>query len=353
MLLRKTIYLLVLIFIVNPGTVFSQKPYRLGTTAASFLEMGVGSVGISMGDACTASANDLSAVYWNPAGLANLDQSQALFSYQTWIADINSFFAGVGLIVPQIGSIGLSISGLDYGNIEVTNMDYQNGTGEMYNAYDYAISLSYARSLVTWFSFGASAKYITSKIWHTQANALALDLGVQVQTQFFSTTERREDGMKLGMSISNYGTKMQYDGDDLLFPVDIDPSAIGNYQNAQGKHNTKGWELPLLFRVGIAIDPIVTSNMRLTVSADALHPNNMSEYMNLGMQYQFTSPGFGDFFLRAGYKALFTQDSQYGLTFGGGVKWWIAARSALKVDYAFQSIGELGNVHCTSIGFTF
>ncbi|MDZ7342296.1 MAG: PorV/PorQ family protein [candidate division KSB1 bacterium] len=353
MFTRKLLYMLVLLLIVGQGIGYGQRPYRLGTTAGSFLEIGVGSIGVGRGDAYTAAVNDLTAIYWNPAGLANMEKNQALFSYQTWVADINNFFAGIGLVVPQIGSVGLSISGLDYGNIEVTNMDYQNGTGEMYNAYDYAISLCYARSLATWFSFGAAAKYITSKIWHTQASAFALDLGVQVQTHFFSTTGRREDGMKLGMSISNYGTKMRFDGDDLLFPVDIDPGATGNYQNAQGKHNTKGWELPLVFRVGVAVDPVVASRMRLTISADALHPNNMSELVNLGLQYQFTSPGFGDFFLRSGYKALFVHNSQYGFTFGGGVKWWIAAGNALNVDYAFYSLGELGNVHCTTIGFSF
>jgi hypothetical protein len=353
MLLRKIVYTLLSLLFLSQGIVYSQKPYRVGTTAASFLEIGVGSIGISLGDAYTASANDLSAIYWNPAGLANIEYNEVLFVYQPWVADINSMFAGFGIQIPNIGTLGLSIFGLDYGDIEVTNMDYQEGTGEKYSAYDYVVSLSYARKLATWFSFGAAAKYVTSKIWHTQASAFALDLGVQVQTHLLSFSGQREDGMKIGMSISNYGTRMQYDGSDLLFPVDIDPEGSGNYQNAQAKHNMREWELPLLFRVGIALEPIVTSNQKVTVSADALHPNNMSEYVNVGAQYQFTSPGIGDFFLRGGYKAIFASESQYGATFGAGFRLWLAAHNALKVDYAFHSIGVLGNVHCSSIGFTF
>ena len=69
-----------------------------------------------------------------------------------------------------------------------------------------------------WFSFGANAKYLTSKIWHSEASAFALDLGVQVQTDLLAFGGKRNDGMKIGMSISNYGTRMQYDGIDLLFP---------------------------------------------------------------------------------------------------------------------------------------
>ena len=51
---------------------FAQEPYRVGTTSASFLEIGIGGAGIAMGDAYVASAGDLSAIYWNPAGLALL-----------------------------------------------------------------------------------------------------------------------------------------------------------------------------------------------------------------------------------------------------------------------------------------
>lgn len=346
-------FIFLLIIMVTGTYLFAQQPYRIGTTAASFLEVGVGSAGISLGDAYTASVSDLSAIYWNPAGLANMATNEALFVYQPWVADISSLFAGFGIRVPGVGTLGLSIFGMDYGDIEVTNMDYQQGTGEMYSAYDYVVTLSYARQLVTWFSFGASAKYITSKIWHTQASAFALDLGVQVQTHLFSLSKRREDGMRIGMSISNYGTRMRYDGKDLLFPVDIDPTSSGNYQNAQGKHSMTEWELPLLFRVGIALDPLVAAHQRITLSLDALHPNNMSEYVNAGAQYKLTYPGKGDLFLRAGYKALFAHESQYGPTFGGGAKLWIAGSNAIQVDYAFHSIGVLGSVHCTSIGFSF
>lgn len=353
MLYKKILLLLVILTLVSQGTGLAQKPYRVGTTTANFLEIGIGSAGVSMGDAYTAWVNDLSAIYWNPAGLANIEQNEALFVYQPWVADINSIFAGFGLNIPTVGTIAIGIFGLDYGDIEVTNMEYQNGTGEMYSAHDYAMSFAYARSLVNWFSFGASAKYIQSKIWHSQASAIAFDLGVQVQTHLLSFTDRYEDGMRIGMSISNYGSRMQYDGDDLLFPVDIDESGVGNYQNTQGKYATREWELPLIFRVGISMNPVVNSHHVVTVSVDALHPNNMSEYLNMGMQYKLTSPGFGDFFLRTGYKALFADKSQYGATFGGGLKYWLAARNAVKVDYSFHSIGELGNVHCTTVGFTF
>lgn len=333
--------------------IYSQKPYRVGTTTANFLEIGMGSAGIAMGDAHVSSVQDLSAIYWNPAGLALMDKNEAFFMHQPWVADVSNFFAGVGFNIPIIGTVALGVTGVDYGETEVTTMEYQNGTGEKYSAQDMAISLSYGRSLTDWFAFGATLKYITSKIWHSEASAFAMDLGVIVNTHFFSVTGKREDGLRIGMSISNYGSRMQYDGDDLLFPYDQEEDALGSYERVQGKYKTAEWELPLMFRVGISVDPIVTNNQRLTLSVDALHPNNMSEHLNVGAQYQFNVAGTGSFYLRGGYKALFLDNSEYGATFGGGVKIWSTPNLGFKFDYSYHSIGVLGNINSFSVGMMF
>ena len=348
----------ILIFIITflvlcnlPGV--AKEPYRMGTTTAGFLEIGVGGAGIAMGDAYVASARDMSAIYWNPAGLALLENNEALFMYQPWVVDVNTLFAGAGITMPTIGTIAVGVFGINYGDIDVTTMDYQSGTGEQYTAYDYNFSLTYSRSLVNWFAFGATAKYVTSKIWHSTANAFAVDLGVLVQTPFFSPTGEHDEGMRIGMSIANYGARMQYDGFDLLFPTDMDPNADGNYQNLQAKYKMSDWELPLIFRVGLAVHPIVLSNQRLTIEVDALHPNNMSESLNVGAEYKFIVPGFGNFSLRGGYKGLFMVDSNYGPTFGGGMKFYLAPSKAVNIDYAYRTLGVLGDVHCTSFGVSF
>ena len=62
--------------------------------------------------------------------------------------------------------------------------------------------------------------------------------------------------MKIGMSISNYGTRLRYDGIDLLTPIDPEPDEFGNYDNVEGIYKTSDWELPLIFRMGISVQPI-------------------------------------------------------------------------------------------------
>ncbi len=331
---------------------FGQKPYRRGTTAANFLEIGYGSLGSAMGDAAVASVQDLSSVYWNPAGLALMRQSGVQFVMQPWIAGINSTYASAGLVLPRLGTFAVGFYQMDYGREAVTTMEFQEGTGEHYTAADYCVSLSYGRRLAQWFAFGASAKMVNQRIWHETGTAFALDLGVRVNTQFFSPTGDRGDGLSIGMSISNYGTRLKYDGMDLLQPIDPDPYTHGEYDNVEGQYKTQGWELPLMFRIGFALHPIVSEIQRLTVAVDALHPNNNQESVNVGGQYTLSLTGLGDFYVRGGYKALFMQQSQYGPTFGAGLVMRMPGVS-FKLDYAYRSLGILGNPSCYSFGIMF
>ncbi|MBC8181802.1 PorV/PorQ family protein [candidate division KSB1 bacterium] len=344
---------LILIFCTLSTDNFAQKPFRVGTTTANFLIVGYGSSGAAMGDAYVSVANDLSSSYWNPAGLGFMDQSEVQISYQPWIVDISTYNVGVGLVLRNVGTLAVNLYQVDYGNMEVTTLEMQDGTGEQFTANDLCISLSYSRRLAQWFSFGASAKYISSSIWHTKANAIAVDLGVLVKTHFFSSTGNRGDGLNIGMSISNYGTKMRFDGMDLLNPIDVSPYEQGNYAYTQGQFRMKEWELPLLFRIGASISPLVISNNRLILAADALHPSFNSESVNLGMQYELLLPSFGKFFLRGGYKALFLNESEYGMTFGAGMIVLKMHNVKFKLDYAFRSVGMLGNTHSYTMGFLF
>ena len=332
---------------------FAEKPVRVGTTAASFLEIGFGAAGSAMGDAAVASANDVSAVYWNPARLAGLRQNEAQFLFQPWFAGISTNGAAVGMIIPNVGSVAVQYCQASYGEMKVTTTDYQDGTGEFFTARDYSLSLSFARKLVQWFSFGASGKMVGSSIWHCRARAMALDLGVSVNTAFFSPSGDRKDGMTIGMSISNYGGKMKFDGMDLMQPIDLYPYENGNYKYAEGQFRTQQWELPLIFRIGASVVPIASANHRLTLEIDALHPNNNAESVNLGAQYEIEVPAFGTFYLRGGYKALFLENSEYGASFGAGLVNRMMHRMALKVDYTYRDIGILGAVHSYSFGVLF
>jgi len=344
---------LLLILILPLLSAAQNRPFRVGTTTADLLEIGFGSAATAMGDAYVAMSDNSSGLYWNPAGLAYLTQNEAQFSVQPWVADINMSFSSVGVVIPDIGVIGLGLIYGDYGQMDVTTVNFQEGTGEQFSANTYALSLAFARKLTDWFAFGLSGKYVGMNIWHMSANALALDLGVKINTRFFSPDGKRENGLRIGMSISNYGTRMKFDGLDLTYPIDILPDQSGNFANTPGQFQLQGWELPLMFRLGVALTVIKTENQQLAIAVDALHPNNNAESINIGGEYAYNAPGMGKFFLRGGYKGLFLTDSQYGLALGAGVEKYILGNVALRFDYVYRDMGLLGKVNAYTLGFRF
>lgn len=350
---RKLLLIVAVLCLAFSPNAQAQEPYRVGTTTANFLEIGIGSAGNAMGEAYVSMANDLSSIYWNPAGLAFMKQNEAQFMYQPWLVDISSQFAGAGIVVPRVGTLAASVFYVNYGEMDVTTLEYQDGTGEVFTATDFNVSLAYSRKLADWFAFGATGKFISSQIWHMSASAVAMDLGVIVNTHFFSPTGERGKGMRIGMSISNYGTRMQYDGIDLITPIDILPDENGNYSDVPGQYRLQGWELPLIFRLGVSHDLIHTSHNRLSIAVDALHPNNNSESVNIGGQYEITVPTAGKFYLRGGYKSLYMIDSNYGMTFGAGMQLNFLNNVGLKIDYAYKSMNLFNAPQSFTLGVVF
>src|SRR5437879_1705175 len=85
---------------------------KAGTTAAAFLEIPVGARAIGMGGAFVGTANDVTSLYWNPAGAARLEHSEAAFSHTNWIADMNFDYAALSVPLENFGTFGLSFTSL-------------------------------------------------------------------------------------------------------------------------------------------------------------------------------------------------------------------------------------------------
>lgn len=112
---------------------------------------------------------------------------------------------------------------------------------------------------------------------------------------------------------------------------------------------TDSHPLPLLFRVGLSWDAVATSDHRVMLSTDAAHPNDNSQYVNLGMEYTFRSL----ISLRTGYRNLFEVDGEQGLTFGGGLDLRIDRNLRARFDYAYADFGRLSQTHWFTVDLSF
>ncbi len=329
----------ILIYLISCGLMFGQS--KVGSTAAPFLNVAIGARPIAMGGAFSATANDVSSLYWNPAGVSRIVGSEAMFSYSKWFADINYNWSGAAINLGGMGTVGLSVTYLDYGSMEVTTLSEQDGTGQMFDANDLALGLTYAYSLTDKFSIGGTAKYIEQRIWNSSASSVAFDLGVL----YFSDIM----GLKIGASISNFGSEMSLDGKDLLVQHDIDLQIEGNNEQILATLNTDSYPLPLLFRIGLAIDAINIENHIVSVGIDALHPNDNNESLNIGLEYVM----YDLLSLRGGYKSLFLDNAEEGLTLGVGIKYDFAPGLGFYFDYAYQEFGIFDNTQHFTLGLRF
>ncbi len=314
---------------------------KVGTTSAKFLSIPVGARALGMGGAFAAIASDASAIYWNVSGIARLQSAEAMFDHASWIGDLNLNYGAIVLPLESLGSVGLSFTSMSTDEMERTTVDQPEGTGEFFSVGSIAIGVSYAKNLTDWFSIGGTFKYVSEHIWNSSATGYALDVGTLFDTPF--------TGLRFGAGISNFGTKMQIDGDDLLVLKDISTNA-GNNPNINAHLTTEGFDLPLTLRIGFAYEPLRDEDQALTIVADALHPNDNSESINVGAEYEFFQRIIA---LRGGYKGLGTKDSEEEYTFGGGVRYEVSPGLIAKFDYAFQSFGRLSNVHKFAVALMF
>jgi len=336
--------LLLLLLTLWPRQIYSQTVSRVGTTAATFLKIGIGGRALGMGEALSTQSRDVTAIYWNPAGLTEVNNLQVLLNHYDYIADIYYDYGAVAFSLGNSGTIGFHFAYLGMPDLERTTMLEPNGTGEMVSAWSFSSGLSYARALTDRFSIGGTFKMIQENLWHSRATGYALDIGLQYRTIF--------KDILIGMSISNFGTNMQLSGRDLLVQHDIDVLSEGNNSNINADLSTDKFPLPILFRVGISAN--ITRNFMgiegndLIIAVDAVHPNDNFEYINTGMEYTFN-----DFLsLRTGYRQLFLDAAEGGFTFGFGLRLDIM-NYLFVIDYAAVDFGRLDYLNKFSLMFAF
>lgn len=325
-----------------PKSAQAQKVSKVGTTSAEFLQIGVGARATALGGAYVASADDASSLYWNPAGLSKMPKGAVIASHSEWLADVAFDYLGIGLPVSWLGTIGVSLTLLSVPEMLVRTEDRQEGTGESFDAADWAAGLSIGRAITDRFAVGFTAKFIQQRIWNSTANGFAVDLGTQFRTDFFG-------GLTIGAALYNFGTDMRMNGRDLRTFVDPDPRQLGNNERIPVNFESDSWSLPLNFQFGISSRPIDSRMHRVTVAIDALHPSSNFESINAGVEYSFQER----LYLRGGYRSLFLEDAEGDISGGLGVRQPLFYGGEIRLDYAYRSAGRLNGIHVVGLEVTF
>lgn len=289
---------------------------KVGTFDGQFLKIGIGARAAGMGGAFVAVADDPSAVFWNPAGLARLDEDKTsvMVNHIEWPAAVNIDQATLVFHLKALpGAIAVHARSLSVADEPVRDSFRPDGTGEFFDAGYTSFGLTYARSFTDKFSAGASLNLVRLGLADFSQQTITFDLGTLYDVGVA--------GMKIGFAIQNIGGQVKF----------IDREA----------------RVPTVFRVGTSAEIIKSNSNRLIASFEFSHPPDNSERLNGGMEY-----GFKDFlFLRGGYN--FNYDSE-GIAGGAGVKFPVAPlKTDATFDYAYTDMKTLGAGHRMSLNIRF
>src|SRR4030066_16158 len=293
---------------------------RAGISTAQFLKIGVGGRAAALGETFVAISDDASALYWNPAGLAQFKSNQVIFSHNIWLVDINHDFLGAVYHLDSENTFGISLISLSMDKMPVTTEFAPFGNGEYFGFSDVALSLSYARKMTEQFSFGGTVKYIEETLDKLKMRGVMIDIGTYYRTGLGST--------RFAVTVSNFGAELAPDGEEVLV----------------GKRKKSDWQSfapPTIFRIGFAFEPYQNEEHSVTTSIQLNHPNDNSENVSLGVEYSWTRM----LFLRGGYK-INVEEQNY--SFGAGINVPITI-AEFTFDYAFANFEQLGSAHRFSI----
>ena len=275
-----------------------------GTRAMTFLKIGVGAEAMSMGESQVAATDDLYASYWNPAGLARLQQPQLALMHNEWFAGINHEFVGFALPLKGAGTLGASASFLSFG--ELQGRDREGNETTIFRPYDVALILSYARGFGSSLAFGVNAKFLREQIADESGTGIAFDLG--------GLYNFPETPLSLGFNAQHIGPRVKF------------------VEEAFG--------LPFTFRLGAAYR---LWNDAFILTTDIIRPSDNDIAIGVGAGYTI-----GNILqLRTGYKYKIGGNDLgaiSGLTGGFGL-----TLLRFQIDYALVPFGVLGLTHRFSL----
>ena len=298
--------ILTLTLVIN-FTTLAYSADNPASTGLSFLKLGAGSRAVGLGETYTAVANDASATYWNPAGLANLSGTELMFTHNKWLQDITNEFAALGFRAGK-NAFGVSFMSNTIGGIE-RRVNASAEPLDVLNAHDIMFGLSYARWFGDNLSLGTTVKYLYQKIYIEGASGFAVDLGLQYQTPL--------QGLKTGLVFQNFGF--------------------------MSKLQEESTELPQTIRLGLAYQlPFQILSGEFLLATDWMKILENTSHLNFGLEYNFVKY----FALRFGYQTGFEDKSLHG---GFGVSF-----NRYRLDYAYVPFSsDLGNSHRISFGVRF
>ncbi|MBI5209461.1 MAG: PorV/PorQ family protein [Elusimicrobia bacterium] len=283
-----------------------------GSSGAQFLKLGAGARAGGMADSFSALADDVHAVYYNPAGLAQLKGMEVAGAHTSFIQDMNYEALEAAAPLPfdkqekfSRHTLALGIYYLSVAKVEKRATDTSDAVGT-FDATDGSYGLSYAYGFNRQLSVGASAKLISERIDTYHSDSFAADLGL-----LYKVNPDGKTPVAVSAVLRNWGTRVSYArGESDPLPVSV------------------------TFGLGAQVWP-----ERLRVNVETTKYRDIGLFGALGAEY--TQPFMNDMkaSARLGYTSHYKDIAGLnGLAMGMGVTFRVVS-----FDFAWLPYGNLGD----------
>jgi len=273
---------------------------RITTTSYGFLKLTGNARSAAMGDAYSAVGNDLSAVFYNPAGITQIERYAITASYLKWIigSQMGSFAIGAKT---SAATFALNFAYFATEEFEETTSAQPGGTGRMVTAGDLAAGLTIAKQVTDKLSVGGNIRWVQEDLDLQSYSSIDLDFGTLFYTGFRST--------RLGMSLRNLGGDKDVIGQKARFPMVFNLSGAAEIYGNLGD--------PMSITVAVEQMFFTDSVNRYHFGAEAWVQNMIA--------------------LRAGYKTGYDSESW---TVGAGLRQKLGQQS-VSVDFSYSKAEAL------------
>jgi len=262
------------------------------------LEVSQSARGAGMGNAF-ASAKDVNAIFWNPAGLVGIKRLEASLSHSKWFVE-STFSSGAIGFSKGLHAIGLSIMNFDPGPLEERTVQQPNGTGRMLSLGTVAVGAAYARRFTDKLSFGVRLMWARQDLDLIDYSTVNVDFGTQFDVGYQS--------IRLSMAMRNFGRDTQVTSRQFQQPLNFNLGGAAEIYGEKGDpfYVTGAFEMNFSFNLG-----------------ERYHMGGEAWLMNV-------------LALRAGYMSGY---DAFGLTAGGGIVLPLGDRH-ISVDVAWQETAK-------------
>ncbi len=329
------------------GTNYAQ---NVGQEAVPFLLIAPDSRFGALGETGTGLADNSSAVFWNPAGLAYQTGTELSITHSNWLPQFNldlfyDYLTYKEYFKELQGTVGASITYMNYGQFIRTNEFSPTPIGT-FRSFDAAMTVGYATKLSTDWGIGFNFRLIHSQLSNQPtgeeqgsgvATSVSFDIGgmwrpLKLVLPFVN--EDISNKLSIGVDLSNLGPKMYYIDQAQADPIPTEFRLGFAYNIYSDQYNSLTYLADfskLLVHTSSAGDtaaeiaPTTDPFYRAIFTsweAPSFSAEMQSIQTSMGLEYWYGVPGDFRFALRTGF---FYEDPAYGdrkfVTFGAGIRY--------------------------------